>query len=132
MSGFQTCRMLERSGLAAAVVFLSIHDADEIVSAAFRCGGRGYVVKRRVGSDLVGAIDHALDGRSFVPSLSSLLPLAGDGLHAMQLHQDEEVGGSSGAQTVPRARRDRPGGRAVNGRCLDRPQQRRCRLAFVR
>ena len=91
MNGFQICRMLERSGLAAPVVFLSMHDADEIVAEAFRCGGRGYVVKRRVGSDLVGAIDHAVNGRSFVPSLNALLPLAGDGLHAMQVYQDDEA-----------------------------------------
>ena len=91
MNGFQTCHRLKRSGLTAPVVFLSNHDADEIVSAGFECGGRGYVVKRRAGSDLAGAIDGALDGRSFVPSLISLLPLAGDGLHATQLYQDEEA-----------------------------------------
>jgi hypothetical protein len=70
-------------------VFLSMHDADAIVSAAFQCGGHGYVLKQRVARDLVDALDQALAGRAFVPSLGSLWPLAGGGLHAMQLYDDE-------------------------------------------
>ena len=89
--GFQTCRALESSGLGGTpIVFLSMHDADEIVGEAFRCGGRGYVLKTRVGNDLASAIDHALSGRVFVPSLSSLLQLATGTAHAMQLHDDVE------------------------------------------
>ena len=53
LNGFQTFRALEQGGFSATpVVFLSMHDADEIVSEAFRCGGRGYVLKQRVGRDL--------------------------------------------------------------------------------
>jgi hypothetical protein len=72
-------------------VFLSMHDADEIVGEAFRCGGRGYVLKTRVGNDLSSALNHALGGRVFVPSLSSLLRLATGAAHAMQLHDDVEI-----------------------------------------
>ena len=89
LDGLQTCRALQQSGSAAPpVVFLSMHDADAIVSAAFQCGGRGYVLKQRVGRDLVHALDQALSGRSFVPSLGSSWPLAG-GLHVMQLYDDK-------------------------------------------
>ena len=89
--GFQTCRALESSGFAETpIVFLSMHDADEIVGEAFRCGGRGYVLKTRVGNDLSSALTHALGGRVFVPSLSSLLRLATGSAHAMQLHDDVE------------------------------------------
>ena len=53
MDGFQTVRTLNRSGIPATpVVFLSMHDADDIVGEAFRCGGKGYVLKQRVGRDL--------------------------------------------------------------------------------
>ena len=91
LNGFQTCRALAGAGLAATpIVFLSMHDADEIVAEAFRCGGSGYVFKQRVGRDLVEAIDQALEGRSFAPSLNALLPLAAGGLHAMQLYDDVE------------------------------------------
>ena len=89
LDGFQTCRALGSSGLAGTpIVFLSMHDADEIVGEAFRCGGRGYVLKTRVGNDLASALDHALNGRVFVPSLSSLLRLATGTVHAMQMHDD--------------------------------------------
>jgi CheY-like chemotaxis protein len=90
LDGLQTCRALQQSGSAAPpVVFLSMHDSDAVVSAAFQCGGRGYVLKQRVGRDLVHALDQALSGRSFVPSLGSAWPLAGGGLHVMQLYDDE-------------------------------------------
>ena len=92
LDGLQTCRAFQQSGAAAPpVVFLSMHDGKEVVSSAFRCGGQGYVLKQRAGQDLVQAIEHALDGRSFVPSLASLRPLAAHGLHAMQLYQDEDL-----------------------------------------
>lgn len=91
VDGFQTCRVLESSGFAnTPIVFLSMHDGDEIVGEAFRCGGRGYVLKTRVGNDLASAITHALGGRVFVPSLSSLLRLATGATHAMQLHDEVE------------------------------------------
>ena len=89
MDGFQTVRTLNRSGLPATpVVFLSMHDADDIVGEAFRCGGKGYVLKQRVGRDLVSALDQALIGRSFVPSLGPLLSV--DGMHAMLLYNSPE------------------------------------------
>ena len=91
LDGFQTCRALESSGFTGTpIVFLSMHDADEIVGEAFRCGGRGYVLKTRVGNDLASALTHALGGRVFVPSLSSLLRLATGATHAMQLHDEVE------------------------------------------
>lgn len=87
LDGFQTLRALQQGGLPTApVVFLSMHDADEIVDEAFRCGGRGYVVKSCVGRDLASALDQALLGHLFVPSLTSLFRLADGGMHAMQLH----------------------------------------------
>ena len=90
LDGFETLRAL-RTGLPSTpVVFLSMIEADEVVSEAFRCGGRGYVLKHRVGRDLVSALDQALLGRSFVPSLGPLLS-ADDGVHAMQLYDSVET-----------------------------------------
>ena len=91
LDGFQTLRALERDGLPTTpVVFLTMHEADDVVREAFRLGGRGYVLKRHVGRDLVNALDQALLGRVFVPSLSSMLRLANGGMHAMQLHDGVE------------------------------------------
>jgi CheY-like chemotaxis protein len=86
LDGFETCHALRQTGVPTPVVFLSMHEGDEFVNEAFRCGGRGFVSKARVSRDLVEALDQALCGRLFVPSLTSLLPLANGGAHAMQLH----------------------------------------------
>src|SRR5678815_2000740 len=61
VDGFETLRALKQSPLRATpTVFLSMHDADEFVTEAFRCGAQGYVVKSRVSRDLVSALDQAL------------------------------------------------------------------------
>lgn len=91
LDGFQTLRALQQAGFATTpAVFLSMHDADEYVNEAFRCGARGYVVKPRISRDLVSALDQALLGRAFVPSLASLHQLANGGMHAMHLRHDPE------------------------------------------
>jgi DNA-binding NarL/FixJ family response regulator len=91
LDGFETLRALEQVGFPTTpVVFMSMHDEDEIVTEAFRCGGRGYVLKSRVGRDLVNALDQALLGRVFVPSLGVLSQLAHNGGHAMQVLDSEE------------------------------------------
>src|SRR5688572_14758792 len=85
--GFQTFRALERElSPKPPVVFLSMHDEEDIIGEAFKCGGRGYVRKSRVGRDLPTALHQAVQGRMFVPSLTSLFPLANGAGHAMQLH----------------------------------------------
>lgn len=88
LDGFQTKRALEASGSRAPVVFLSAAEADEYVGEAFRCGGRAYVLKPYLARDLPRALDQVLQGRVFVPSLTSLFELTnGRGGHAMQLHR---------------------------------------------
>jgi hypothetical protein len=62
-----------------------------LVDEAFRCGGRGYVVESRVRDDLATALDQALLGRLFVPSLTALFRLTPGGGHAMQLHVGVEA-----------------------------------------
>jgi CheY-like chemotaxis protein len=88
MDGFQTIRALEQAGSRAPVVFLSVIDDEAHINEAFRCGGRGYVLKSRIMRDLPSALNHALLGRTFAPSLSILSRLAENGGHAMQLHGD--------------------------------------------
>jgi len=89
--GFQTLRAFERElSPKPPVVFLSMHNAEDIIGEAFKCGGRGYVLKARAGRDLPSAIDQAILGRMFAPSLPSLFTLANGGGHAVQLHGDSE------------------------------------------
>lgn len=90
IDGFQTFRALENAGSRTPVVFLSMYDADVYISEAFRCGGRGFVLKSHIERDLASALEQALLGRLFVPSLTSLYRLADGGGHAMQVHGDVE------------------------------------------
>ena len=88
LDGFETMRALQQAGSRAPVVFLSMLDDEGTVGEAFRCGGRGYVVKAQVARDLVPALDHVRHGRMFAPSLPSLFHLSGSpGVeHAMHLY----------------------------------------------
>ena len=66
MTGLEIASRLRRSGSTAAVVFLTVHDEEDFVLAAKATGAIGYVVKTRLVSDLVIAVQEAHAGRPFV------------------------------------------------------------------
>lgn len=71
LSGIDAVQRLRKAGLAARVVFLTIHSEAEFVEACLAAGAIGYVAKSRMGTDLIPAIHSAIAGNLFVsPSLS--------------------------------------------------------------
>ena len=70
MTGFEVAANLTRRGSKTAVVFLTVHDDQDFVVAARQAGGTGYVLKRRLASDLIFAVQEARAGRSFVSSIA--------------------------------------------------------------
>jgi len=70
MTGLEVASTLRHQKSSAAVVFLTVHDDRDFVVAAQEAGGTGYVVKRRLASDLMVAVQEARAGRSFVSALS--------------------------------------------------------------
>jgi hypothetical protein len=88
LDGFRTLERLRRDSPETRVVFLTMHRDDEFVAAAINGGAHGYVLKSRIHLDLSSAIDHALGGRLFVPSLTSLSTVAGT-RHTVQFHADD-------------------------------------------
>jgi DNA-binding NarL/FixJ family response regulator len=68
LTGLRAAERLRESGSTVPIVFLTVHDDEEFVSAASAAGGLGYVLKSRMASDLVPAIRAALAGRRFVSS----------------------------------------------------------------
>jgi DNA-binding NarL/FixJ family response regulator len=66
MSGIVVAKQMRKNGSKGVVVFLTVHQDPDILAAAKRAGGLGYVVKARLGTDLVFAIKEALEGREFV------------------------------------------------------------------
>lgn len=69
LSGIDVARQLQSSGRLAKIVFLTVHEDPDFVGAALGAGGSAYVVKSRMGTDLVSAIRAVLDGKVFVSNL---------------------------------------------------------------
>ena len=90
LDGFQALRELRRIGSRAKVVLLTMLHTEDYVTAALRSGAQGYVLKTRIHSDLTSALDHALGGRLFMPSLTSLSVVAGTG-HTAQFHMNDPL-----------------------------------------
>jgi DNA-binding NarL/FixJ family response regulator len=85
LDGFQMLRELRRLGSRAKVVFLTLYHSDAYAAEAFNGGAQGYVLKTRIYSDLIDAIDNVLAGRLFASSLPSLFSIAEAG-HTAQFH----------------------------------------------
>jgi DNA-binding NarL/FixJ family response regulator len=68
MTGLEVATRLRARGSKVAVVFLTVHDESDVIRAAKVVGGIGYVLKRRLASDLVVAVQEAVAGRPFVSS----------------------------------------------------------------
>ena len=72
LSGLEAARLLMSVGSKAKIVFLTVHKDPEFVEEAFSAGAVGYVVKPRLGTDLLVAVREALMGHTFVsPDLIS-------------------------------------------------------------
>jgi DNA-binding NarL/FixJ family response regulator len=68
LNGIQAVARLKHGGSRAKVVFLSVNEGEAFVRTCFAAGATGYVVKLRLVSDLVIAINEALAERRFVSS----------------------------------------------------------------
>jgi DNA-binding NarL/FixJ family response regulator len=66
LSGLDVARALRRAGSTAPIVFLTVHEDAAIVEAGQAAGAIGYVVKSRLGSDLLRAVRDARAGLPFV------------------------------------------------------------------
>lgn len=65
LDGIQVASRLRESGCKSKVVFLTMHEDRDYVEAAFSVGALGYVVKSRIASDLIPALQSALRGQKF-------------------------------------------------------------------
>ena len=65
MNGFELARRLRAAGSTAQLVFLTVHEEEELIRAAKNVGAIGYVVKTRLASDLELAVREARAGRPF-------------------------------------------------------------------
>ena len=71
MNGIETAHRLKEAGAEARIVFLTVHDDPDFAKEALEAGALGYVIKSRIASDLMIAINEVCAGRSFVSPLSA-------------------------------------------------------------
>ncbi len=65
LSGIDVASRLRDMGGQAKIVFLTVHDEQEYVCAAFDAGGSGYVMKLHL-ADLPAAVRTVMTGRIFI------------------------------------------------------------------
>jgi DNA-binding NarL/FixJ family response regulator len=65
-SGIEAAAQLQSSLSDSRIVFLTVHKEPDFVEAALNTGALGYVLKSRMGADLIPAIHSALRGKLFV------------------------------------------------------------------
>ena len=66
VNGLQAAERLQMANCRARIVFLTLHEEQAFVSAAFAAGASAYVLKSRLWTDLIPAIREALLGNIFV------------------------------------------------------------------
>ena len=70
LNGLQVASMLRERHPRTKILFLTIHEEPEYISASFSAGAWGYLTKRRLANDLPLAIREVFGGRNFLsPSL---------------------------------------------------------------
>jgi len=66
LNGLQAASQLQSTKCRTKVVFLTVHEDQDFVAAAFSVGASGYVTKSHVTTDLVPAIRDAIEGRTYI------------------------------------------------------------------
>jgi len=66
LNGIEAAKKLSEAGCTSKVVFLTVHTDPDFVRACLGAHALGYVVKSRMATDLLPAIEAALAGRVFV------------------------------------------------------------------
>jgi DNA-binding NarL/FixJ family response regulator len=66
LSGLEAARRIRKVTPETEVLFLTVHNSAQMLQEALDAGGRGYVLKSDVGSDLLFAVEAALKHKTFI------------------------------------------------------------------
>src|SRR5262245_10224710 len=69
-NGFQVASQLRDSRCRAKVILLSVHQDKDLIAAAHAVGAASYVFKSRIDTDLLPAVQSALQGNTFASPLT--------------------------------------------------------------
>jgi DNA-binding NarL/FixJ family response regulator len=71
LNGLEAARQIKQLLPNAKLVFLTMHEDDDLSAEAFRAGASAYLLKRSAGSELMKAIREVMRGRSYVTPLAT-------------------------------------------------------------
>jgi DNA-binding NarL/FixJ family response regulator len=71
LNGLEAARQIKAMSPDTKIIFITVHADLAYVTAAFRSGASGYVLKGSAAGELCEAIHHALSGRTFLTPLIS-------------------------------------------------------------
>lgn len=66
INGLELARALQGRNYPGKIIFLTVHEDQELLSAAIAAGGYAYVVKSRLDLDLLPALQTVLCGQLFI------------------------------------------------------------------
>jgi|SRR5690242_21817174 len=65
LNGFEAARQIKRASPVTLVIFVSEHGEKSYIDAGFSVGASGYVVKSKMMSELLPAIQNVLGGKEY-------------------------------------------------------------------
>jgi len=68
LTGFDAARLIHKLAPDSRILFVSQESSPDIVQEALSLGASGYVVKTKLASDLLTAVEAVLQGKQFVSS----------------------------------------------------------------
>ena len=66
LNGLEAAERLRNQGCSSKIIFLTVHSDADFVRRCIALGANGYVVKSRLATDLLPAIEQALAGKIYV------------------------------------------------------------------
>lgn len=77
LNGLDAARLLQKDSMRSKIIFLTMHTDSYFVKEAFRAGASGYLLKQSAGDELVTAINHVLQGKTYISPLiaGEIVPL---------------------------------------------------------
>ena len=66
LSGIEAVVQVKTTGSTAKIIFVTVHEDPDYISAALDAGVDGYIVKSRLAADLMTAIGKVLKGQCFI------------------------------------------------------------------
>jgi len=74
LNGFDVAKSAKNEGLSTQIIFLTMHNEEELFNKAMDLGVRGYILKECAVKDILDCIHHVVEGKYYIsPVISDYL-----------------------------------------------------------